>query len=160
MPRQEQGRLQEDGVSRRVRSQEHPPALLPRGLRVPPEDWPLCHQIHHLSHLRWWFSIFLRETNVIFWSTQVSLVFLSRRIKARGEERARRKLLLLPEGKCPGSMEGEAARGSSPENALPRFIRPKHGLSEVEKQLPCSCPSCSVWGYKAFCDFYLFINFY
>lgn len=55
------------------------------------EDWSLSHQMHHLSHLQWWFSIFLREINVIFWCTQVSLFFLSERIKVRGR-RGRRKV--------------------------------------------------------------------
>lgn len=64
------------------------------------EDWPLSHQMHHLSHLPWWFSIFLREINVIFWCTQVSLFFLSERIKVTGKERlAESGFLLTPGGK-------------------------------------------------------------
>ena len=64
------------------------------------QDWPLSHQMHHLSHLQWWFSIFLREINVIFWCTQVSLFFLSERIKVRGKERlAESGFLLTPGGK-------------------------------------------------------------
>ena len=81
-------------------AEEHVSTLLPPGPHVPlPEDWPLSRQMQHLRHLQWWISIFPHEINVIFWCIQASLVFLSERIKGRGDETLAVRGFLLTAGR-------------------------------------------------------------
>lgn len=71
------------------------------------------------------FSIFLCEMNVIFWSTQVSLVFLSEGIKARGEESVAESGFLLMPGEKDKSSQGRRGgkeSGTWRGNSLPHLI--------------------------------------
>lgn len=74
--------------------------------------------------------------NVIFWSTQVSLVFLSQGIKAKGEESEAESGFLVMPGEKDQSSEGKrGGRESKTErrNSLPHLIKSKQGLFEAEK---------------------------
>lgn len=129
----------------------------PRSTLPPPPSWTTCPLLRTgLFPIKCitqppsvWFSIFLREMNVIFWSTQVSLVFLSEGIKARGEESAAESGFLLMPGEKDKSGQGRrGGRESKKErgNSLPHLIKSEQGLFEVEKQLPCSRPSPALSG--------------